>query len=93
MVTQSSIRILLNTKLGGCVGGAWGWGERGVIGDGSGAVPKTKKVTYSYNKDSENSLGSSSELVAIGTKTDHSMSDAQAIYTHFEKAHKGETSQ
>ena len=52
-----------------------------VIGNGSGAVSKTKTK-------------SSNELMAIGTKTDHSMSDAQAIYTHFEKAHnKGETSQ
>ena len=57
-------------------------------------IPQTKKYVYTCMIDSENSQVISSELAKIGTKTDHSMSYAHAINTHFEKAqHKGETSQ
>ena len=53
-----------------------------------------KKEVYSLIIDFENSQGISCELLKIGTKTDHSMSDAQAINTFFDKAQqKGETSQ
>ena len=78
---------------GGGHGGGGSWG-RCVMGNGSGAVHKTKEVLYSYTTDSENSQGSSSELVKNVTTTNHYMSDAQANNTHFEKTkHKGENSQ